>query len=43
MGKLAGTTLLLLGERDGGPGPALEACLKDCGAERPNSVSECFV
>ncbi|MFA6892993.1 MAG: glycine/sarcosine/betaine reductase complex selenoprotein A, partial [Synergistaceae bacterium] len=27
MGKLAGKKLLLLGERDGVPGPAMEACL----------------
>jgi betaine reductase len=43
MGKLAGRTLLLLGERDGVPGPAMEACLKDSGAEILFSVSECFV
>ena len=28
MGKLSGKKLLLLGERDGVPGPAMEACLK---------------
>ena len=33
MGKLNGKKLLLLGERDGVPGPAMEACLKDSGAE----------
>ena len=43
MGKLAGKKLLLLGERDGVPGPAMEECLKDCGAEILFSVSECFV
>ena len=31
MGKLNGKKLLLLGERDGVPGPAMEACLKDSG------------
>jgi betaine reductase len=43
MGKLTGKKLLVLGERDGVPGPAMEACLKDCGAEILFSVSECFV
>jgi betaine reductase len=43
MGKLTGKKLLLLGERDGVPGPAMEACLKECGAEILFSVSECFV
>ena len=33
MAKLAGKKVLLLGERDGGPGPAMEACLKDSGAD----------
>ena len=33
MGKLKGRKLLLLGERDGIPGPAMEACLKKSGAE----------
>ena len=43
MNKLAGKKLLILGERDGVPGPAMEACLKNCGAEILLSVSECFV
>ena len=43
MGKLVGKKLLLLGERDGIPGPAMEECLKDCGAETLLSVTECFV
>ena len=43
MGKLAGKKLLILGERDGVPGPSMEACLKDSGAEILLSVSECFV
>ena len=43
MGKLAGKKLLILGERDGVPGPAMEACLKGSGAEILLSVSECFV
>ena len=43
MGKLADKKLLILGERDGVPGPAMEACLKNSGAEILLSVSECFV
>jgi glycine reductase len=42
-GKLAGKKLILLGERDGIPGPVMEACLKDSGAETVFSVTECFV
>ena len=43
MGKLAGKKLVLLGERDGVRGPAIEACLKSTGAEIVFSVTECFV
>ncbi len=43
MGKLAGKKVLLLGERDGVPGPAMETCLKNSGAEIVFSVTECFV
>ena len=43
MGKLTGKKLLLLGERDGVPGPAMEACLKDSGGAIEFSVTECFV
>lgn len=43
MSKLEGKKLLLLGERDGVPGPAMEACLDKCGAEIVFSVTECFV
>ena len=43
MGKLTGKKLLLLGERDGVPGPAMEACLKGRGASIEFSVTECFV
>jgi betaine reductase len=43
MGKLTGKKLLLLGERDGVPGPAMEACLKNSGADIAFSVTECFV
>ena len=43
MGKLAGKKLLLLGERDGVPGPAMEACFKNCGADIVVSAPGCFV
>jgi betaine reductase len=43
MGKLAGKKLILLGERDGVPAPAMEACFKNSGAEVIFSVTECFV
>ncbi len=43
MGKLAGKKVLFLGERDGVPGPAMEAVFKDSGAEVVFSVTECFV
>lgn len=43
MGKLTGKKLLLLGERDGVPGPAMEACFQNSGAEIVFSATECFV
>lgn len=43
MGKLAGKKLLLLGERDGVPGPAMAAAFANSGAEVLFSATECFV
>ena len=43
MGKMTGKKLLLLGERDGVPGPAMEACFKDSDAEVVFAATECFV
>ncbi|SMG49087.1 betaine reductase [Dethiosulfovibrio salsuginis] len=43
MGKLAGKKLILLGERDGVPAPAMESCFKNSGAEVIFAVTECFV
>lgn len=43
MGILAGKKLLLLGERDGVPGPAMEECFKNCGGEIVFAATECFV
>ncbi|SMG26993.1 betaine reductase [Dethiosulfovibrio salsuginis] len=43
MGKLAGKKVLLLGERDGVPAPAMEEALKNSGAEVVFAATECFV
>jgi glycine reductase len=43
MGKLSGKKLILLGERDGVPSPAMEACFAKSGAEVVFSATECFV
>jgi len=43
MGKLAGKKLLLLGERDGVPAPAMADVFADSGAEIMFSATECFV
>ncbi len=40
---LEGKKLILLGERDGVAGPAMEECFKNTGAEVVFSVTECFV
>lgn len=43
MSKLTGKKLVLLGERDGVPGPAMEACFSNSEAEVVFSATECFV
>lgn len=43
MSKLQNKKVLLLGERDGVPGPAMEAVLKPQGVDVVFSVTECFV
>lgn len=43
MGKLAGKKLVLLGERDGIPGPAMESVFASSGADIVFSATECFV
>lgn len=35
--------LIVIGDRDGIPGPAMEECLKNTGAEVVFSATECFV
>jgi hypothetical protein len=35
--------LIILGDRDGIPGPAIEECVKTAGAEVVFAATECFV
>jgi glycine reductase len=35
--------VIIIGERDGVPGPAIEECVKSAGAEVVFSTTECFV
>ena len=43
MSKLKGAKLLLLGERDGVPSPAMAAVFANSGAEIIFATTECFV
>ena len=43
MSMLKGKKAVILGDRDGIPGPAIEECVKSAGAEVVFSVTECFV
>lgn len=38
-----GKKVIVIGDRDGIPGPAIEECLKSTGAEVVFSSTECFV
>ena len=40
---LKGKRVLVIGERDGGNGPAIEACVKSAGAEILFAETQCFV
>lgn len=40
---LRGKRAVILGERDGVPGPAIEACLQTAGVTPIFSVTQCFV
>lgn len=40
---LNGKKAIILGDRDGVPGPAIEQCLKSADAEVVFSTTECFV
>ncbi|MBP2019429.1 betaine reductase [Symbiobacterium terraclitae] len=41
--QLKGKKAIILGDRDGIPGPALEACIRSAGAEVLFASTECFV
>jgi betaine reductase len=43
MVDLKGKLVLALGERDGVPGPALQACAESAGAEVIYTATQCFV
>ena len=43
MGKLEGKKIVIIGDRDGIPGPAIEECVKTAGADVVFSSTECFV
>jgi len=38
-----GKRVIIFGERDGVPAPAIAACMKAAGAEVVYSITECFV
>ncbi len=41
--ELKGKRVIILGERDGVPGPAIEACVRSAGAEPVLVQTQCFV
>lgn len=41
--QLAGKKVIILGDRDGIPGPAIEECIKTTGADVLFASTECFV
>ena len=43
MAILNGKKAIIIGDRDGIPGPAIEECIKTAGAEILYSATECFV
>jgi hypothetical protein len=43
MGFLEGKKIIIIGDRDGVPGPAIEECVKTAGADVVYSSTECFV
>ena len=40
---LKGMKIIIFGDRDGVPGPAIETCMKAAGAEVVFTATECFV
>ena len=43
MAILKDKKVIIIGDRDGIPGPAIEECVKTAGAEVVYSATECFV
>ena len=43
MAILKDKKVVIIGDRDGIPGPAIEACVKTAGADVVYSSTECFV
>jgi betaine reductase len=43
MGLFSDKKIIVIGDRDGVPGPAIEECLKSDGFEVIFSATECFV
>jgi len=43
MAILEGKKAIIIGDRDGIPGPAIEECLQSAGADIVFSSTECFV
>jgi len=43
MSLLNGAKVVIIGDRDGIPGPAIDTCVKAAGAEVVFSSTECFV
>ena len=41
--ELKGKKVIVIGERDGVQGPAIEACMKSAGAEPVLIQTQCFV
>ena len=41
--ELKGKKVIVIGERDGVPGPTIEICIKNAGAEPVLSQTQCFV
>ncbi len=41
--ELKGKRVIVIGERDGVQGPAIEACVKSAGAEPVLAQTQCFV
>ena len=41
--QLKGKRVIIIGERDGIQGPAIEACVKSAGAESALTQTQCFV